>query len=697
MSASSSINLHVAGLLLLCAPGLAGAQPSATAPGMAGTQAADPAAGPTAVALPELIVSGERVTRSVAATAASVAVTTAPDLAGRQLRDLSQVIRATPNTSISDDNREVVIRGIPATGLAAVEDVLTLTPGAAVTTFLDGVPISTWGGATSTWDIDRIEVFRGPQTTVSGRGSLAGAVFLNSADPTRTWTGAVRAGGGTQGSTGFSGVVSGPLVDDRLGIRVSIDRQENQGFIKNITTGQRQNPDRHLTARAKALYDDGTTRVTLSYTHSDRTRGSGLASLAQWPGRSVNVGNIPERLHKIVDVGSLAFSHSLSGAWKVEGLTALGREDAQRELDGDVTALDLLRVNVVETVNQVSQELRLVYAPPEGRLTGFIGAYGRAFDRDTRTDLSGLLSLSTRTKQDNTTVAAFGETTYAILPVLRLTLGGRVEAESFKSRFTSNAAGPASASGDVVVPLPRVQLAFDVAPNVTLFGTVQRAYRAGGAQQTQISGTAYTFDPEFAWNYEVALRTQWLGGRLEVNLNAFHTKLTRQQVEQRTGLGNPLDSSIVNAGRSTQNGVELESRYRLTESLTGFFNAGLLETRFDRFVTADGDFSGNRFPFAPNYSVGTGAVWHAPAAVTLSSEVNLQGPAFSDIQNTRADKLGARAIVNLVASKAIGPLVASVFVRNLLDEAYATRKVTAFDLVAPGPRRFVGAELRGFF
>ena len=649
------------------------------------------------MALPDVIVTGERVARPVAATASSVAVTTAPDLVDRQLRNLSQVVRLTPNTSISDDNREVVIRGIPANGLAAVEDVLTLTPGAAVTTFLDGVPISTWAGATSSWDIDRVEVFRGPQTTLSGRGSLAGAVFLNSADPTRTWTGAARAGGGTQGSTAFSGVLSGPLVDDRLGVRVSLDRQEDQGFIRNITTGQRQNPDRHLTARAKAVFDDGTTRVALSYTHSDRTRGSGLASLSAWPDRSVAVADVPERLQKIVDVGSIAFSRALSDAWRVEGLTGLGREDARRVLDGDITARDLLRVGVAEAANQASQELRLAYAPPGGPLSVFVGAYARAFNRDTRTDITGLLTLSTRTRQDTTTLAAFGEATYAILPRLRLTLGGRVEHDEFDTRFFGNTAGPATARGDTVVPLPRVQLAFDLTPEATLFGTVQRAYRAGGAGQTQLSGTAYTFDPEYAWNYELALRTRWLGGRLEVNLNTFHADLTRQQVQQRSASGNPLDSTIVNAGRSSQNGIELESRYKLTDGLTAFVDAGLLDTRFDKFVTRDGDFTGNRFPFAPTYSATIGAVWRAPYDIILSGQTNLQGSAYGDVQNNGADKLGSRTVVDLIASKAVGPLVASVFVRNLFDEAYATRKVTAFDIVAPGPRRFVGAELRGSF
>jgi outer membrane receptor protein involved in Fe transport len=659
---------------------------------------AQEAGSPAPFALPDILVTGERIERSIARTGASVIAIPAPELRDRHLDDASQVFRRTPNVAISDDNRDVVIRGIPAFGLGRNEDVLTLVPDNAVATFLDGVPISTWAGATSLWDIERVEVFRGPQTTTSGRGALGGAIFLVSPDPTPEWTAGVRLGAGTQSSSALSGVVSGPLVADRLGIRIALDRQENAGEIDNITVGTNQNPDRHLTSRVRLVFTptDGV-RFAATWTHSDRRRGGGLVSLADWSERRITRNDIADRVDKTVDVAALTFSIELAPDLTLAGITGLGRENANRVADGDLTALPLSTVRVDEESRQANQEVRLSYLPPGGPLSGFIGIFAGYFDRTAENTITGRLNLVTRTEQRTRTLATFGEATWAMLPELRLTLGGRIESDSYDTVLRSSLGGRDDVSGSSVVPLPKVSLAWDIVPEATLIGTIQRAYRAGRAGQSILSGTAYSVEPEYAWSYEAALRTRWLGGRLEVNANIFHVDLRDQQVQQFTRLNNPFDAVLVNAGRSTQQGIEAEIRFRPTGDLTTFVNGALLRTRFDDFPTPQGNLRGNEFPFAAPYSLGGGAIWRSGTGITLSGEATFLGPAYSDARNTPADRIDQRFLLDAAASYTLGPATLTVFARNLLDEKYETRRVTASGIVAPGLGRFVGVELRGTF
>jgi iron complex outermembrane receptor protein len=643
------------------------------------------------IQLDEITVTGERVERRVQDTGASVAVTRDAEIKARNQTNAIEIFERTPNVAIANDGRDVVIRGVPKAGLAANEDILTQNSGDVITTFLDGVPISTWAGATSLWDIGQVEIFRGAQTTTSGRGSLGGAVFLRSLDPTPQWSGSARAGYGSYGSSTFSGAVSGPLIPGILGLRLSIDRQITDGFIRNVTTNMQQNVDQHTTARGKLVYDPGTgTRVDLSFTHSDRTKGGGLASQAYFPRSFINLGNIPERLDKTIDVGSVSFRHELWNGWRLEGLTGLGFEDASRRLDGDSSALDLLRVKVDERTRQISQELRLVYADPTSRWSGFFGLYGRAFEREARNDIKGLLNVLTDIRTRTQTFAAFGEATYALTPGLRITAGGRLESDSYKTRFRTTGA---QSSDDVVVPLPKVSLAYDFAPNVTGIGTVQRGYRAGGAGSSVLSATRYAYDPEYTWNYEAALRTRWLDNRLEINLNAFHVDWTDQQVINRLG-GSPFDATITNAGRSESNGAELEARFKLTDEWTVFASGGLLNTRFKQFVSAGIDYSGKEFPFAAPYQLGAGFIYAHSSGFSLSADVNYLGASYSDIANTERDKNKARVLVNSTASYKWRNATASLFAKNLLDEKYTYVRATASGLVGPGQRRTIGGEVR---
>lgn len=509
----------------------------------------------------------------------SVVVYTTADIERQAARDAFSVFETTPNAATSRDQRDIVIRGVPKDGFAANQDVLTLSQNDLITTYLDGVPISTWAGATSLWDVQQVEIFRGVQTTNFGRGALAGAVVIKTADPTYKYEAAGQATYASFDTYSISAMMNAPIVPGQSAVRISIDQAETDGFISNITAGVKENPDDHLTLRAKALLEpDDATKAVVSYTHSDREKGGGFVDLSLFPGRYANDADVPERVNKTVDAASVSVTRALSDTVRIESLSALGVEDARRRLDGDGSALSLIAAVVDEDLTQASQETKIVWSDPALPIRGFAGTYYRYFDREARNNIDatgvGLpfsaLFTSDRTVTTKTdSYALFGEAEVDVTKQFRLIAGGRFDYEKADFEFVNALLGSEDrASRSDSVFLPKFAAEFDIAPTATIAGTIQRGYRAGGAGQSLLTATRYAFDPEFTWNYEIALRATAWNNRLSFNSNVFYIDWRDQQVEALTGSPfGGFDTTIDNAGKSEQYGAEAELAFQATREL----------------------------------------------------------------------------------------------------------------------------------
>jgi len=620
----------------------------------------------------------------------SVVIYTTADIQRQAAKDTFSVFETTPNAAVSRDQRDIVIRGVPKDGFAANQDVLTLSQNDLITTYLDGVPISTWAGATSLWDIQQVEIFRGVQTTNFGRGALAGAVVIKSADPTYKFEAAGQASYATFDTYSVSAIMNAPIVAGQSAVRISVDQSGTDGFIDNITAGVKENPDDHLTLRAKALLEpDDATKAIVSYTHSEREKGGGFVDLSLFPGRYANDADVPERINKTVDAASVSITHALSNTLSLEGLSALGVEDAARTLDGDGSALSLIAARVDEDLAQASQEAKLVWNDPTLPFRGFAGAYYRYFDREARNniDATGLgLPFSALFTSDRTVVtttnsyALFGEAELDLTKRFRLTAGGRFDHEKADFEFVNSLAGTEDRAGRTdSVFLPKFAAEFDIGPTATISGTVQRGYRAGGAGQSLLTATRYAFDPEFTWNYEIALRATALNNRLSFNSNVFYVDWNDQQVEALTGSPfGGFDTTIVNAGKSEQYGAEAELSYQASKELRLFTNVGLLHTEFVEYETAGSNFSGNEFPFAPRYTIGAGAQYNHQSGFFAAASVIWKDDYFSNAENFERDVIEAHAVVNAQVGYTWQQITASVFARNLFDKEYLYAKTDTF-------------------
>jgi len=225
---------------LLCTGMVVAATPSAAQQTADSTQDVQPY---------DISVTGEKSNRTLQDTPTSVAVTTPERIRQENILTIQDVYNRTANVSETYGSAGFTIRGINNKGVGAGGDADTAT------VYVDGAPIprqALFGGPTDLWDIDQVEILRGPQSTIQGLNALAGAIVLTtrdasvadySADGRILWT--------DRNDRTFSTAAGGPLIRDELGIRLSAERRADRGIIRNVTRGGYDDSLRTLNLRGK--------------------------------------------------------------------------------------------------------------------------------------------------------------------------------------------------------------------------------------------------------------------------------------------------------------------------------------------------------------------------------------------------------------------------------------------------------------
>ncbi|WJI15500.1 TonB-dependent receptor [Pseudoxanthomonas winnipegensis] len=237
-----------------------------------------------------------------------------------------------------------------------------------------------------------------------------------------------------------------------------------------------------------------------------------------------------------------------------------------------------------------------------------------------------------------------------------------------------------SASGGYVAPttrsftafLPKAGLRWDFAADKSLALTVQRGYRSGGSSFNIARSQVVAYDPEYTWNYEAALRTQWLDGRLTFNANAYYIDWKDKQVTAYFGL-NTYDYNTVNAGRAHLYGLEAETRYRVSEGFDLYASLGGTRTRYDEFKTVQGatitDYSGQEFAYAPHWTLAAGGNWRWAQGWFGNLNANFRDSVKFSV-GSGAEGAPSRTLVNGKLGYGNLDWSAYVFGSNLLDKGY---------------------------
>lgn len=685
----------------------------------------------------EIIVTAQRREQAITDVPGSVSAMGGAELAARGVDRLDAIASAFPNVFINSENglrtTDITVRGISSE---------PNNPGIdqAVGVFIDGV----YQGRpttinTSVYDLDRVEVIRGPQGALYGRNTIAGAInFITQAPGRETSFDFAASGGEFDALTLYAG--ANLVVSPEAALRVSLSSQEREGLTQNSFTGVDMDnmdevggrltfvldatPDFRLTLRADAA-TNRTNAGALEVLDNGGFTGSPVAD-ADPEDRSVAV-NVDSQQDRDVWGGSIQADWSIGGG-ELTSLTAFREYQWWNVQDNDYTILDMLSSGIGEDQNQFSQELRYT-SPTGGALDYIVGAYYLRESLDTIAHATIGEDLvapyvggeEARIYADLSveSYAVFAQGVYhfndawSVTGALRYShdekeITHSVQADPFELFGVSQAARDLSRSDDEVTP--SVSVNWEPTPASLLYASFSRGYKSGGYNAFSITPTDDAeFAPEFVDSYELGYKTNLAGGAMYFAGSVFWLDYTDLQVNQLRNVGGIPTFTTSNAASAESFGIELEARWRPSAnfSLTGAY--AYLDASFNDFVdaTAGGaDYTGNRLPQAAEHSASISADFRSPLSdgidLVIHGDATYRSEIFFGPSNEADFSQEGYALLNARAGLDLGDWSVMAWGRNLTDETYATyRGGGVIDptqrLQALGAPRTWGIELRGEF
>lgn len=652
----------------------------------------------------KIVVTGERVARSINDTASSVAVVTGKEIEAQSADRVDQLLALIPNVQLGSGTEAPAIRGQDSTGV--VRELFAFLGGTRprATMTIDGrsVTYSEYvNGAASAWDLNRVEVFRSPQTTTQGRNSIAGAIFAVSRDPTYRPEARARGIVGNFDARQLSLVLSGPLVPDQLALRVSGDLKlgRNSNRMADGIAGADIDRDDYGLVRVKLLAEPREVpglRVETIYVHSESQAPQFEGVRAPFKERRVlslepTNGVIRANVDSVTGLANYALTSSLKSRITVSygdivirrfGLPGLGRT---RNHSTDLS---------LETILQWK---------PASSLDLIGGAHHLALRQRQRIDITGLRIGTGGFKDRQQSLGLFGEMNWRPLPRLAITAGLRHQRDSQDRAGQVGPVGPGITvdyDGSFQAWLPKLSFAYDIDDDVRVGMLVQRAYNPGGTTVNLATRRQDDFGAERLWNYEAFARIGFADGRGRVSANLFYNDIEDAQRPQTIEFTAPNGVSsttvqIDNAPSARAYGAETEIDWRATARLSLKLGAALLDTKIRRTRSSADPILGKTFQRSPIFSIAAAIDWRPVDALQLSAQVRRGGGYFSDDANTRSRRIDGYTIVNARAAYTVGPVTAFGYVRNLFDNFYLTHLFSPTFGTAGDPREIgVGLETR---
>lgn len=658
------------------------------------------------VKLESTVLTGEQLSRTKQESQISVSVYSGEELENSPENDIVDILQRTANVSYLGVDNRFAIRGI------GIDGIDFNGAGQLITVELDGVSTDQWSirtGWTSTWDVEQLEILRGPQSTNQGRNALAGAIVVKTKDPTWEHEGRARVQYGTDDTTNFALAHGGPITDS-LAFRVTAERDTSDGYINNTATNDDEYGGRENNlVRGKLLWQPenndsfsilGTVRYVDSQTGVNSVADDGTYDF-------VNTSGFPSAIQDGIEniSFSLEANADFDNDWSLSNIATYSWTDyvTRTGFDQDSTNSNLRRREA--DVESWTNELKVNYNSDS--IQGVLGLFAGQFDENE--DFGGSLVfggnsfvIDASAPNKETNLAGFTEWDVAFFDAWTFTAGLRADYEERErissSETTINGFSPGRqttpAKTDYFVLLPKAAISYSFSDEMNLGFSVQRGYRAGDTDIDLATNAVNEFDPEFTWNYELAFRSLWLEERFGVNLNLFYTEWVDQQVSVNVGTFGVTQ----NVGESSLHGLELETYYYLLEdrSLQLFASLGLLETEFEEFNDNGTDRSGQEFTNAPNSTFTVGVSYQPEQGWFGECTMSYTNSSVGAIRNNF--HLDAHYVTNARLGYRQSNWEASVFVTNLFDEEYFTR-ITApgapgvFGTVTPGAPLQAGISL----
>jgi outer membrane receptor protein involved in Fe transport len=645
------------------------------------------------LALQEIVVSATRVgEESLQKVPMAISVISPSALDNKGLSSLSDFVGELPSVnmqSVSPGENVIDMRGL----VSSEVNPTNAQQRSLVALYLDDASIGQEGFNPDlhVYDLERIEVIRGPQGTLYGAGSMAGTIRLITKKPdltTFSGEGDVSVSETQHGGTNTSerAMLNLPLIQDRLAARLVLYRSDDSGYIDNPELHRRDaNPAYSTQERLSVRWSPVDTLTVDASATLARLNVLGRNTVYPQLGDYTYASLTPEqlsdnfKLYNVTADWDVSFAHLISSTSYTQ--RHIAEDESFEAIDENLltpgTRLPAGNVNGND-LHKFQEELRLV-GRPDQPLRWIAGAY---FERDSQFYPQNLVSpgfdstfgaeigdpafnsqTDYGTPAPNTPFygtiniverqfALFGEATYSILPQLDVTLGARYFdfKDDFSLLFTGIAGAiapgnPDTGSGEQRSKgvNPRGVLTYRITDHVMIFGEAARGFRYGGVNEPApvtfcadalaalgLKESPQSFGPDHLWSYTLGEKGTFADGRLVMNIDGFYVKWDDVQTIHNLPCGYNFTQ---NAGKIKSQGVELEAKVRASSALTLGLSGSFTDATANGPIPNLGAVDGDRAPFFPRTIVTASGEYNVPlprGKIQISTDYTYRSDAFTD-------------------------------------------------------------------
>jgi iron complex outermembrane recepter protein len=560
------------------------------------------------------------------------------------------------------------------------------------------------------FDLERIEILRGPQGTLFGKNTVGGVIHLVSEKPEFANNGQIELVGGNYGYFQARGKINQTLIKDKLSFRLTGALTQRNGYIpdpnkavmdenKTAFNGMRGSlfykPNDKLNLEWKAFYGkDNHTEQTMIYLSKPDEDPLGVPAVDY----KTNKMNTPQPFDRLQYGSSLKLNYQI----KENTLTSITAYNYSKDFTGqdwDNTALDIARWGRTQGVKSFSQELRLA-SPRDKKLAYIAGLYFQKEDIigiDTSSINADFIpyaerilgtklprvpnfqeSYAVHSDINTTNAAAFGSLSYAVNDKLKLNVGGRFTSENrdfefYQNIYYMNHQGKplklmdlyATQVASKAKPLVRnasnnvftgdFSMDYKLSPYTMSYVKFTRGFKGAGfntSVTTYDDGNSLVFDPEYVNSIETGMKSKF-SNRLRLNAALFYT----DYINKQEFLDEGSTVTIVNVDKAGGWGGEVEGS-AMFGNLKLDVSGGFLDMKYRDFIFGTDengkpvDFSGNRLLKAPTMSLAVSPTYTLNVIdrykIFVGLNVNHTGKSYNDISNS---EIIARRPVTLINSR----------------------------------------------
>ena len=571
------------------------------------------------------------------------------------------------------------------------------TPNSAVGFLIDDIDYSGQGGIATTFDVDQIEVHRGPQGSRIGSNALAGLIYIRTKEPTEIFEGTSEVTLGSYGTRNAGIAFGGPMeFNDEITYRLALRQDYSDGFRKNLYSGKsntsKKDEDTYRLKINWKLRDKTTLKFMITQIDLDDpadiwTIDGSLNTLSDRPGMDSQKTN----------AFSMKIFNTFDG-YELQSITSTTDTDVVLSYDADWGNADSHAPYTYDYFSETlreretfSQEFRLIsdsvdfdakktsewvlgvsyFDIKEMNLKNDDGIYGDP--SDPFGPYASESSSSSNFSSDNLSI--FGNLDYFFNESTKLSIGARWE--DYESNYYDSFGESFNPSDKMSGG--KISLNKTLSDSANVFISIARGFNQGGfnlnlglAPDSQNSNLYY--DPEFLTNYELGWNAKLLNSRMNISSVIFYSDRDDQQVLISTQV-DPSDPNTFsfltqNAAEGINHGLELNVDLQANEVLNIFARFGLLKTEIKNWQSRP-DLEGRAQAHAPEKSYALGLNWSISDQASLS--IDIVGKSSFYYSDSHNNKSKSYSLTNISYDYFIDSWTYTIWARNVFDEYYSTR------------------------